>query len=77
MIPNEAIEAAANAISECSGMRFDGFWSRIEDLDEAAGPHLRTVARQEAALDLMEVQEHESRMPGIRFAVGFLGGVTK
>ena len=33
MISDEAVEAAANAISECAGMRFDGFWSRVEDLE--------------------------------------------
>ena len=57
-----AIEAVANAISECSGMRFDGFWSRIEDLEpedrdyalmearaaiEAAAPHLKAEAWRE------------------------------
>lgn len=43
-IPEEAIEAAANAISECSGMRFDGFWSRLEDLE----PGDRDYALKEA-----------------------------
>lgn len=44
MIPNEAVDAAANAISQSSGMRFDGFWSRIEDLE----PEDREYALQEA-----------------------------
>lgn len=63
-IPDEAIEAAANAISECSGMRFDGFWSRIEDLEpedreyaltearaaiEAAAPHIAAQALRDAS----------------------------
>jgi len=63
-IPDEAAEAAANAISECSGMRFDGFWSRVEDLEpedreyalmearaaiSAALPHV--LAEQQAKLD--------------------------
>ena len=43
-IPSEAVEAAANAISECSGLRFDGFWSRIEDLE----PEDREYALMEA-----------------------------
>lgn len=38
------IEAAANAISESSGMRFDGFWSRVEDLE----PEDREYALAEA-----------------------------
>ena len=29
----ERIEAAANALSEISGMRFDGFWSRLDELE--------------------------------------------
>lgn len=34
----------------------------------------KAEAWDEAALALMDVNEHESRMPGIRFAVGFLAG---
>lgn len=34
----------------------------------------KSAALREAALDLMNVSEHDSRMPGIRFAVGFLAG---
>ena len=41
---SERVEAAANAISEASGMRFDGFWSRIEDLE----PEDREYALAEA-----------------------------
>jgi hypothetical protein len=43
-IPDEAVEAAANAISEASGMRFDGFWSHVEDLE----PEDREYALKEA-----------------------------
>jgi hypothetical protein len=43
-ITDEAVKAAANAISECSGMRFDGFWSRVEDLE----PEDREYALMEA-----------------------------
>ena len=42
------MEAAANAISESSGMRFDGFWSRIEDLE----PEDREYALAEASAAL-------------------------
>lgn len=48
-IPEDAIEAAANAISECSGMRFDGFWSRVEDLEPEDREYALTEAR--AALE--------------------------
>jgi len=44
----ERIEAAANAISESSGMRFDGFWSRVEDLE----PEDREYALTEASAAL-------------------------
>ncbi len=62
-ISDGAVEAAANAISEASGMRFDGFWSRVEDLEpedreyalmearaalEAAAPHLLAEVWQSA-----------------------------
>lgn len=40
----ERVIAAANAISESSGMRFDGFWSRVEDLE----PEDREYALAEA-----------------------------
>lgn len=65
MIPEEAIEAAADAISESSGMRFDGFWSRIEDLEpedreyalaeartalEAAAPFIRAQAMEDTTV---------------------------
>jgi hypothetical protein len=49
MIPEQAVEAAANAISECSGMRFDGFWSRIDDLEPEDREHAVKEAR--AALE--------------------------
>ncbi len=44
MITDEAVEAAANAISEASGLRFDGFWSRVEDME----PEDREYALKEA-----------------------------
>lgn len=68
MIPNEAVEAAANAISQSSGMRFDGFWSRVEDLEpedreyalaearaalEAAAPHMQASVSTLAELDAL------------------------
>lgn len=59
MIPAEAIEAAANAISEASGMRFDGFWSRVDDLE----PEDRDYALKEAAAAL------EAAMPFLRGAI--------
>lgn len=58
------MEAAANAISQSSGMRFDGFWSRVEDLEPedreyaltearaalaAAAPHIAAAALEDAA----------------------------
>lgn len=61
-ISDKAVEAAANEISKSSGMRFDGFWSRIEDLEpedreyalaesraalEAAAPYLMAQAWEE------------------------------
>lgn len=49
MISDEAVEAAANAISECAGMRFDGFWSRVEDLEPEDREYALTEAR--AALE--------------------------
>jgi hypothetical protein len=49
MIPEQAIEAAANAISQSSGMRFDGFWSRVEDLE----PEDREYALAEARAALV------------------------
>jgi hypothetical protein len=49
VVPEEAVEAAANAISECSGMRFDGFWSRVEDLEPEDREYALTEAR--AALE--------------------------
>jgi hypothetical protein len=42
------VEAAANAISEASGMRYDGFWSRVEDLE----PEDRDYALKEASAAL-------------------------
>jgi len=53
-IPAEAVEAAANAISECSGMRFDGFWSRVEDLE----PEDREYALKEALAALEAASPH-------------------
>lgn len=44
----ERIEAAANALSEISGMRFDGFWSRIDELE----PEDREYAIAEARFAL-------------------------
>jgi hypothetical protein len=37
----------------------------------------KAQALREAALSLMDVQEHESRLPGIRFAVGYLSGARR
>jgi hypothetical protein len=37
----------------------------------------KAEALREAANALMDVSEHDSRMPGIRFAVGFLAGQRK
>ena len=37
----------------------------------------KAEALREAALALMDVREHDSRMPGIRFAIGFLAGQKK
>jgi len=54
VIPEAAVEAAANAISRCSGMRFDGFWSRIEDLE----PEDREYALAEARAALEAVASH-------------------
>ncbi|MDF9748607.1 hypothetical protein [Arthrobacter sp. ES3-54] len=53
-IPDEAVEAAANAISEASGMRFDGFWSRVEDLE----PEDREYALAEARAALEAAAQH-------------------
>lgn len=53
-INDEAVEAAANAISECSGMRFDGFWSRVEDLE----PEDREYALMEARAALEAAARH-------------------
>ena len=44
IITHEAVEAAANAISEASGMRFDGFWMRMDELE----PEDRDYALAEA-----------------------------
>jgi len=43
-VSDSEVEAAANAISKASGMRFDGFWSRVEDLE----PEDREYALAEA-----------------------------
>lgn len=48
-ISDEAVEAAANAISEVSGMRFDGFWTRVEDLEPEDREHALREAK--AALE--------------------------
>lgn len=45
---NKRIEAAANAISESSGMRYDGFWFRVDELE----PDDREYALAEAAAAL-------------------------
>jgi hypothetical protein len=57
LIPEAAVEAAANAISECSGMRFDGFWTRIEEPDPEDREYALTEARAalEAALPHLTV----------------------
>ena len=75
-ISDQAVEAAANAISECSGMRFDGFWSRVEDLDpedreyalmearaalEASAPTIRAEARAEVIAEMLEDADAESK----------------
>ncbi|MDQ0854798.1 hypothetical protein QFZ79_002909 [Arthrobacter sp. V4I6] len=44
---------------------------------DAAAPLIEASARRRAALDLTEVRERESRMPGIRFAVGFLSAAKR
>jgi len=43
-MPTRRVEAAANAISESSGMRFDGFWMRVDELE----PEDRAYALSEA-----------------------------
>ena len=45
---NARVVAAANAISEYAGMRFDGFWSRVEDLEPEDREH--ALAEAGAAL---------------------------
>ena len=42
--PNARTVAVANAISQSSGERFDGFWSKLEDLE----PEARRYALDEA-----------------------------
>lgn len=44
----ERVIAAANAISESSGMRFDGFWSHVDELE----PEDREYALAEAGAAL-------------------------
>lgn len=79
-IPNDAVAEAANAISECSGMRFDGFWSRIEDLEsedreyalmearaalEAAAPYMLAPVWQAAYEQGVDDQITSASNPGI------------
>lgn len=54
------LEYAANAISQSSGMRFDGFWLRIdelepEDRDYALSEAQSALAAAHGAIRLMEV----------------------
>lgn len=49
------VEAAANVISESSGMRFDGFWSRVEDLESED----REYALKEASAALDAAEAHD------------------
>jgi len=49
------VEAAANVISESSGMRFDGFWSRVEDLESED----REYALKEASAALDAADAHD------------------
>ena len=80
VIPAEAIEAAANAISESSGMRFDGFWSRVEDLEpedreyalrearaalEAAAPYMMAEVWQSAYDQGVDDERTSQANPGI------------
>lgn len=46
---DKRVEAAANAISKSSGMRYDGFWSRVEDLEPEDRDY--ALAEAKAALD--------------------------
>jgi len=39
MSSSQRVETVANAISESSGMRFDGFWTRVEDLEPEDRDH--------------------------------------
>ena len=39
------VKAAANAISKYAGMRFDGFWSPVEDLEPEDRKHALAEAR--------------------------------
>lgn len=41
----ERIEAAAEAVSEINGMRFDGFWSRLDELEPEDRNHAIAEAR--------------------------------
>ena len=41
----ERIEAAANALSEINGMRFDGFWSRLDEMEPEDKEHAIAEAR--------------------------------
>jgi hypothetical protein len=55
-IPYEAIVAAANSISESQGMRFDGFWSRVEDLEPADRQYALTEAYDALKAALPHIQ---------------------
>lgn len=82
MITKSAIEAGAVAWDKNMGGRYapnevDELSEEVGVILEAALPFIKEQVLREAAFGLMDVQEHESRMPGIRFAVGFLSGVKK
>lgn len=80
-IPDEAVEAAANAISECSGMRFDGFWSRVDELE----PEDREYALREARAALgaaaphmvIHVHHHDIEHHALSFNEGYEAAVTQ
>lgn len=73
-IPNKAVEAAAEAMIARSSDQRDWGLRDIRAAIEAAAPYIASDALRKAALELMEIPEHDSRMHGIRFAVGFLAG---
>ena len=55
--------AAANAISEYNGMRFDGFWSRVEDLEPEDRDHaLAEATAVLAAADAVDAAKDIHRL---------------